>query len=84
VVQSGHSKSRDSDFFYGKENENHQLGTGFFVHRTIASAAKRVKFVSDRLPYILLRGRWRNIFVVNVPAISEEKSEGQKKIFMRN
>ena len=27
---------------------------------------KRVEFVSDRLSYIVLRGRWRNIILVNV------------------
>jgi hypothetical protein len=32
-------------FCYGKEQENHQLGTGFFVHQGIVSAIKRVKFV---------------------------------------
>jgi hypothetical protein len=28
------------------------------VHKRIISAVKRVEFVSDRMPYIILRGRW--------------------------
>jgi hypothetical protein len=45
-------------FFYGKENENRELGTGSFVHKRIISAVKGVEFVSDRMSYIILRGRW--------------------------
>ena len=39
---------------------------------------KRVDFVSDRVSYIVLRGRWCNIIVLNVHASSEEESDDSK------
>jgi hypothetical protein len=38
-------------FFFGKWNENHEPGTGFFTHKRIISAVKWVEFVSDMMPY---------------------------------
>ena len=63
-------------FFYGKENKNHQIGNRIFCR-----AVKRVQFVSARKSYIVLRGRWCNIIVLNVHAPSEEKSNNLKGRF---
>jgi hypothetical protein len=37
-----------------------------------------VKFVSDRMSYIILRGRWCNIIVLNVHAPCEDKGDDVK------
>jgi hypothetical protein len=71
-------RAGDFTFFYGKGNESHQLGTGLFVHQRIVSAIKRVEFVSDRMSYMVLRGHWCNIIVLNVRAPTEEKSDDSK------
>ena len=72
--KGGKTRAGDYNFIYGKGKENHQLRTGSFVHHRI-SAVKREELVSDRISYIVLRGRWYNSIVLNVRAQSEEKSD---------
>jgi hypothetical protein len=68
-------------FLYGKGNENHELGTGFFVHKKIISAVRNVESVSDRMSYIILTGRWCNIIMLNVHAQTEYKIDDIKDRF---
>ena len=82
--QRGHCKSRGLCIFYGKVTENHQLGTGGFVHHRIVSAVKTAEFVSDRMYYVALTGRVCNTIAFNAHAPNEEKSDDSKDSFMRN
>jgi len=79
--KEGTVRAGDCNFLYGKGNENHHLGIGFFVQHRIVSAVNIVEFVSDRTSYIELRGHWCNIITWNVHEPSEEKSDDSKEHF---
>jgi hypothetical protein len=57
VGRQGTEPAREYKFSYGISNVNHELDTGFFVHKKLMSAVTRVDYISDRMPYIILRGR---------------------------
>jgi hypothetical protein len=51
------------------------------VRERITSAVKRVEFVSDRMSYVILRGRWCQIIVLNVHAPTKDKTDDVKDSF---
>ena len=61
--------SRGLFFSTEKKRESSTRKSMCLQHR-IVSAVKRVERVSDRMSYIVLRGRWRNIIVLNVADIN--------------
>jgi hypothetical protein len=48
------------------------------VSKRIISAVERVEFVNDRMSYMILRGRWCQVVVLNVHAPSEDKTDSVK------
>jgi hypothetical protein len=62
--KGGTEQEEDYAFFYGRGNGDHQLGTGFLVHKRIISAARTVEFISNAMLYIILRERRCNIIVL--------------------
>jgi hypothetical protein len=53
--RDGTEPAGECTFFYGKGNENHELGTGFFWYIRIILSVERVEIVSDRMSYVILR-----------------------------
>jgi exonuclease III len=51
------------------------------VHKRIIPAVKRVEFVSDRMSYIILRGCWCHVIVLNIHALTEDKTDDVKGNF---
>jgi hypothetical protein len=51
------------------------------LHKRIISAVKRVEFVSDKMLYIILRGRWCHIIILNVHAPTEDITDDVKDSF---
>jgi hypothetical protein len=48
---------------------------GFILRKRIVLRVKKVEFVSDRISYIILRGPWCRVIVLNFHALTQDKSD---------
>jgi hypothetical protein len=81
--KGGNKRAQDYIFFCGEGNDDNQLETVFFVHKRIVSAVREC-LCSDRMSYIILRGRLCNIIVLNVHApgdVKDRSSEELRRVF---
>jgi hypothetical protein len=68
VTRGDTEPADDYTFLYGNGNSDRHLGTGFLIHKGIILAVRKIEFVSDAIPYLILKGRWCDIVVLNVHA----------------
>jgi len=67
-------------FHYGG-SEIHSSGVGFMINKRISSAVKNVKFINERLGFLVVQGRWYKIAIINVHAPTEDKDNEIKDEF---
>jgi hypothetical protein len=65
-------------FFHGKENKNHELDTGLFLHKGIISS---IEFLCDGMSYIILRGSLCCYIILNIHASTMDKIHAVKDSF---
>jgi len=84
MVQRKHCKSRRLYFLLWHRKVKSSTGNSFFfVHHRILPAVKREGFVNERILYVVLRGHWCNIIVLNVHATCEKKRDDSKHNFYK-
>jgi hypothetical protein len=82
--KEGRVSAGDYNFSAEKETKIINLEQKVYqIHQRIISAVKRIEFVSDRMSYIAVRGRWCNAVVLNVHPPSEDKSDDSKRPFCK-
>jgi hypothetical protein len=75
----GTVRAGDYIFLDGKGNKDNKSGMVFFVHQKIVS--ERAEFVSNRMTYIVLRGRCCRTIILNEYGPSEKKTDDSKDSF---
>ena len=78
---SGSVDIQDTTVFYGKWNDQRQLGTGFAVHKSLIPVIKDFRDVNPRISILTLTTQWFDIGFVNPHAPTEDKRQEEKDLF---
>jgi hypothetical protein len=71
--EDGSQPADDYTLFCGNGKANHHLGKGPFVHKGIISVVRTVEFISDKISYITLKGRWCDVIFLSLHAPIDHK-----------
>jgi len=79
--KEGTIRAGDYNFFVWKRKIKSSIWNRIVCTLQNNINSKESTFVSDKMSYIVLRGRWCNTIVLNVHAPTEEESDGSKDSF---
>jgi hypothetical protein len=82
-VECGSQPEDDYIFSNGNKSDSNHLGQAFIVDKGITSTVKRKEFISDRMSYITLRGRWFDIIDLNVHAPNNDTIDDSQDSFSK-
>jgi hypothetical protein len=75
--QDGNQPADFYTYFYWNEHANLQLGTEYFIHQRIRAT------ITNRIIYIILRGRLCDTIALNVQPQTEDKCDNIKNRFYK-
>jgi hypothetical protein len=64
--------------FYSCHNKEHKSGTGFVVSKRVEHTVMHFEARTLRLCWLKIEGKFFNYGIINVHALTENKSEGKK------
>uniref|UniRef100_A0A8D9F872 Craniofacial development protein 2 n=1 Tax=Cacopsylla melanoneura TaxID=428564 RepID=A0A8D9F872_9HEMI len=77
-TETGLQSCEEYTMYYGGNQEHHTFGTAFLVRNVHLEAIKKYVFINPRLSYIQLKGKFNDIFIINVHAPTEDASTENK------
>ncbi|KAI5737941.1 hypothetical protein M8J77_000982 [Diaphorina citri] len=79
-IGTGNIDKGDYKFIYGG-TDKHTFGTGFLIKKRFQNSIQDVKFINDRISYLIIRGNFKPIFILNAHAPTEDKDQETKDEF---
>jgi hypothetical protein len=78
---SGTIEKKNWIIFYSCDNKEHELGTGFVIHRRVKHLIMNFKPKSYRMYWLRIKGNFFNYGKINAHAPTEDKSDIEKDAF---
>lgn len=73
------NKNNFTIYYSGGTNNKHEFGCGFIINKKIQMGVIGFKPISNRICYIRIRMKFRNLSIFSIHAPTEQKSDEEKE-----